>query len=81
MEIDSVLHKNRIIAEKIANSESQEISHTDLMKKGYNMTYFTHLAHANSIYESEKMEYKCIYQFVIIPLNTNPLTFKFEHNE
>jgi hypothetical protein len=66
--INRHLEKNiRIVSELVKPGEQKTFVKSDLTKKGYNTSYFTHLDSLNGV------NYMCLYQYFIKPSSNNEL--------
>ena len=77
--IDKIFHKNRKIADEIANSDNPTITHLDLLKRGYNLKYFTHKVQVNENLQQQECE--VIYDYVLIPVKSTFPSFKIIYHD
>lgn len=78
-EIDQIFHQNRKIAEEVANSDKAVISHLDLLKKGYNLKFYTHKVNVSD--NLRQQECQAIYEYVLIPVEKTPVSYKIIYND
>jgi len=78
-EIDKFFHKNRKIAEEIALRDNPIITHLELLRKGYNLKYYTHKVNVEENHTTQ--ECKVIYDHVLIPVKSTESSFKVEHTD
>ena len=78
-EIDKFFHKNRKIAEEIALLDDPIITHLELLRKGYNLKYYTHKVNV----EDNQVQQECevIYDHVLIQINSTPVSFKIKYTD
>ena len=79
IEIDKIFHKNRKIADEIAQQDNPTATHTQLLKKGYELKYFTHKVNCEEGLIARECE--AIYDYALVEINKNPLTYKIVYTD
>ena len=72
--IDGILHKNRKLADGIANADNNLRSYIELLNIGYDLNFYTHQSEVTN--DDKVTTCNSIYEYILVPQKTNPETFK-----